>query len=261
MAGTMPEIRAATATPSVGRRGAGGRVAGGWPAGAGAGPAGAGTGLAAAGPRCCGTITGCGVAWGLAAWGLAAWGLAACCGTACCGAAGSCARAVGGPPRSSADGSICSPRRESVPARGGGQAVPDWMRPGNYGSSLMPLRGTPGDPSPAELCAFLIVCYERGSAVPRGVPVGVAPRAPVLSPAGWTGGSWGSHQGGPCGSASSGRGCGRSSVIRTRAAWPRIMSWPPWAERTVDQALADGVDAKTVWRAVCAEFDVPQSLR
>ena len=32
-------------------------------------------------------------------------------------------------------------------------------------------------------------------------------------------------------------------------------------ERTVDQALADGVDAKAVWRAVCAEFDVPQSLR
>jgi hypothetical protein len=32
-------------------------------------------------------------------------------------------------------------------------------------------------------------------------------------------------------------------------------------ERTVDQALADGVDAKTVWRAVCAEFDVPQRLR
>ena len=32
-------------------------------------------------------------------------------------------------------------------------------------------------------------------------------------------------------------------------------------ERTVDQALADGVDAKTVWRAVCQEFDVPQSLR
>lgn len=31
--------------------------------------------------------------------------------------------------------------------------------------------------------------------------------------------------------------------------------------RTVDQALADGVDAKTVWRAVCEEFDVPSSLR
>ena len=29
-------------------------------------------------------------------------------------------------------------------------------------------------------------------------------------------------------------------------------------ERTVDQALADGVDAKTVWRAVCQEFDVPR---
>jgi hypothetical protein len=31
--------------------------------------------------------------------------------------------------------------------------------------------------------------------------------------------------------------------------------------RTVDQALADGEDAKTVWRAVCQEFDVPASLR
>jgi hypothetical protein len=32
-------------------------------------------------------------------------------------------------------------------------------------------------------------------------------------------------------------------------------------ERTVDQALADGVEAKTVWRAVCKEFDVPPNLR
>ena len=32
-------------------------------------------------------------------------------------------------------------------------------------------------------------------------------------------------------------------------------------DRTVDQALADGVDAKTVWRAVCDSFDVPQRLR
>lgn len=31
--------------------------------------------------------------------------------------------------------------------------------------------------------------------------------------------------------------------------------------RTVDQALADGEPAKTVWRAVVAEFDVPPSLR
>ena len=31
--------------------------------------------------------------------------------------------------------------------------------------------------------------------------------------------------------------------------------------RTVEQALADGQDAKTVWRAVCAEFDVPRNLR
>jgi len=31
--------------------------------------------------------------------------------------------------------------------------------------------------------------------------------------------------------------------------------------RTVDQALADGVDAKTIWRAVCEAFDVPERLR
>ena len=31
--------------------------------------------------------------------------------------------------------------------------------------------------------------------------------------------------------------------------------------RTVDQALADGEPAKTVWRAVIEEFDVPPSLR
>lgn len=32
-------------------------------------------------------------------------------------------------------------------------------------------------------------------------------------------------------------------------------------ERTVDQALADGVEAKAVWRAVCEAFDVDESLR
>jgi Protein of unknown function (DUF3046) len=31
--------------------------------------------------------------------------------------------------------------------------------------------------------------------------------------------------------------------------------------RTVDQALAEGVDVKTVWRAVCEAFDVPERLR
>jgi hypothetical protein len=30
--------------------------------------------------------------------------------------------------------------------------------------------------------------------------------------------------------------------------------------RTVDQALAEGVDPKTVWRAVCEAFDVPERL-
>jgi Protein of unknown function (DUF3046) len=32
-------------------------------------------------------------------------------------------------------------------------------------------------------------------------------------------------------------------------------------DRTVNQALADGQDAKTVWRAVAEAFDVPERLR
>lgn len=32
-------------------------------------------------------------------------------------------------------------------------------------------------------------------------------------------------------------------------------------DRTVSQALAEGEDAKTVWRAVCEAFDVPERLR
>ena len=31
--------------------------------------------------------------------------------------------------------------------------------------------------------------------------------------------------------------------------------------RTVERALADGVDAKVVWQAVCDTFKVPQNLR
>jgi hypothetical protein len=31
--------------------------------------------------------------------------------------------------------------------------------------------------------------------------------------------------------------------------------------RTVNQALADGVDAKVVWQAVCAAFPVPERRR
>jgi Protein of unknown function (DUF3046) len=31
--------------------------------------------------------------------------------------------------------------------------------------------------------------------------------------------------------------------------------------RTVSQALADGEDAKVVWRAVCEAFKVPERLR
>ncbi|MDX6743455.1 DUF3046 domain-containing protein [Actinocorallia sp. A-T 12471] len=31
--------------------------------------------------------------------------------------------------------------------------------------------------------------------------------------------------------------------------------------RTADQAFAEGVDTRTVWRAVCAAFDVPDRMR
>jgi hypothetical protein len=31
--------------------------------------------------------------------------------------------------------------------------------------------------------------------------------------------------------------------------------------RTVNRALADGEDAKLVWRAVCDQFSIPDSLR
>jgi Protein of unknown function (DUF3046) len=32
-------------------------------------------------------------------------------------------------------------------------------------------------------------------------------------------------------------------------------------DRTVNQALAEGEDAKVVWRAVCETFNVPERLR
>ncbi len=35
----------------------------------------------------------------------------------------------------------------------------------------------------------------------------------------------------------------------------------PLLGATVNEALAAGVDAKEVWRAICAEFEVPASLR
>lgn len=35
----------------------------------------------------------------------------------------------------------------------------------------------------------------------------------------------------------------------------------PQLGSTIEQALAAGVEAKEVWRAVCAEFEMPASLR
>jgi hypothetical protein len=36
---------------------------------------------------------------------------------------------------------------------------------------------------------------------------------------------------------------------------------PPLGSRTVEQALAAGVDPKRIWRAVCEVFDCPSHLR
>jgi Protein of unknown function (DUF3046) len=36
---------------------------------------------------------------------------------------------------------------------------------------------------------------------------------------------------------------------------------PTLGSRTVNQALADGEDAKTVWRAVCEAFHIPERRR
>jgi len=35
----------------------------------------------------------------------------------------------------------------------------------------------------------------------------------------------------------------------------------PQLGATIDDAIADGVEVKEIWRAVCAEFDVPDHLR
>jgi hypothetical protein len=35
----------------------------------------------------------------------------------------------------------------------------------------------------------------------------------------------------------------------------------PLLSATIDQAIADGVETKEIWRAVCAEFDIPSQLR
>lgn len=48
-----------------------------------------------------------------------------------------------------------------------------------------------------------------------------------------------------------------SAYARSVAADYRL----PALGATVDEALARGVAAKEVWRAVCAEFEVPGTLR
>ena len=168
MAGTIPETRAATATPSVGRRDAGCcyRVVGG----------------------CC--LVGVLPGWGPGLRGPAAHRRCAGRGSPGSGEPGPCASTVGGPPPSSADESISAlPGESLVPAaKQAGRAESD--APRNYGHSVMPLRGTRGDPSPAELSAFLIVCYKPESRMwagwGSGRRVGVTARAPVPSPPGRT---------------------------------------------------------------------------
>ena len=78
------------------------------------------------------------------------------------------------------------------------------------------------------------------------------------------------------GSAGSRSAAGSLSAVRLTDFWERMRAQfgEVYAEsvakdqvlaalddRTVNQALADGEDAKTVWRAVCETFDVPQRLR
>jgi hypothetical protein len=35
----------------------------------------------------------------------------------------------------------------------------------------------------------------------------------------------------------------------------------PTLGRTVEQAIADGVDTKLIWRAVCDDFELPDTVR
>jgi Protein of unknown function (DUF3046) len=35
----------------------------------------------------------------------------------------------------------------------------------------------------------------------------------------------------------------------------------PTLGSTIDEAISAGVDTKDIWRAVCAEFDIPAHLR
>ena len=76
--------------------------------------------------------------------------------------------------------------------------------------------------------------------------------------------------------AATGQGAGSLAPVRLTAFWDRMRAQfgETYAEsvakdhvlttlggRTVNQALADGEDAKTVWRAVCETFNVPERLR
>ncbi len=71
-------------------------------------------------------------------------------------------------------------------------------------------------------------------------------------------------------------GQGRLAEVRLTAFWERMNAqfgscyadslakdyvFASLAGRTITQALADGEDAKAVWRAVCETFQVPERLR
>jgi hypothetical protein len=74
---------------------------------------------------------------------------------------------------------------------------------------------------------------------------------------------------------SAGRGRGSLSAVRLTVFWERMNAQfgdryaasvardyvlAGLGHRTVEQALADGVDPKIIWREVCADFDVPERL-
>jgi hypothetical protein len=73
-----------------------------------------------------------------------------------------------------------------------------------------------------------------------------------------------------------GRGPDYPGEVRTTAFWDRMRAqfgevyaqslakdyvFESLGGRTIERALADGVDVKVIWRAVVEAFDVPESLR
>ena len=81
---------------------------------------------------------------------------------------------------------------------------------------------------------------------------------------------------GPLGLAESQAPAGSLAAVRLTEFWERMRAQfgkayadsvakdqvlAALGDRTVNQALADGENPKTVWRAVCETFEVPERLR